>query len=762
MTNIFISYSRKDKAFAGRLTEALQKSELETWIDWEDIPPTADWMDQIHKGIEKADGFLFLLSPDSVASKVCRQEVDHAVKNGKRLIPIVARDVNPNDVHPALAKVNWIYCREDDDFDGAVDKILSAIRMDLSWVEAHKRLQVRALEWGKRKERSLLLHGNDLREAEEMLSTAGQKDPQPTDLQRRYVLESRRRESRTRNIILTISAIVVVCLACATAISIGSSIHATNQANIASTARAVAEDERLIALSNGLSSEALRLHDQGELSRAFLLSVQANQFAETARSKYALFTLLEQNRYLVAALNIPYEWSTGYPPDIRTNTKGDKAVVMVEGGGEDLYMLWDLSTFNQLDIQIFPKGSIVSLDRNSNLLILGDTGEPLNGVLMDVELMDNPLPIGAFGPIQDMIFSRGVVFDEETVEVGKLVLSTCCKSFKSSTGYCDDAAIYAYMKDEPFLQPEYFQVPDSASGNTIELDYDRNSRLFALIKTESGEMQLWEYLNANPSLIDTFYLDGYVPQEGSRGFEFSADSNLIIWLTDENKIIVWDISSRSIRYEYQPDMHVNNLHISPEGTKLALESEDGIHFLSLTESGIQPSGIIFPPGETHAMGFSGSGQVFAIGSFTHIWVWNAISGEEITQIDLTSVVSSEIRNISVSEDGNTIAVGLYTVLPLENPYYIYLVDVQTGVEMGPINGGFTPILSPDNKWLASVKPFDNQSINIWDVDLKNWEARACQVANRNLTHVEWSQYIGNLPYQLTCPNFPNPNQTPPP
>jgi hypothetical protein len=102
MTKVFISYSRKDKVFAGKLTEALEKSELETWIDWEDIPPTADWMDQIHKGIEQTDAFLFLLSPDSVSSKVCGQEVDHAVQNGKRLIPIVVRDVDPNNVHMAV------------------------------------------------------------------------------------------------------------------------------------------------------------------------------------------------------------------------------------------------------------------------------------------------------------------------------------------------------------------------------------------------------------------------------------------------------------------------------------------------------------------------------------------------------------------------------------------------------------------------------------------------------------------------------------
>ena len=37
MTDVFISYSRKDIAFARLLHEALLEKELEPWIDWQDI-----------------------------------------------------------------------------------------------------------------------------------------------------------------------------------------------------------------------------------------------------------------------------------------------------------------------------------------------------------------------------------------------------------------------------------------------------------------------------------------------------------------------------------------------------------------------------------------------------------------------------------------------------------------------------------------------------------------------------------------------------
>jgi len=127
MAKVFISYSRKNIEFAKKLTGELQKSNLDFWVDWEGIPPTVDWWREIEKGIEEADAFLFLISPDSAASKVCGQEIDHAVKNAKRIIPIVAQDVKGEDAPKQLTHLNWIFFREQDDFGAAIQKLLSAI-----------------------------------------------------------------------------------------------------------------------------------------------------------------------------------------------------------------------------------------------------------------------------------------------------------------------------------------------------------------------------------------------------------------------------------------------------------------------------------------------------------------------------------------------------------------------------------------------------------------------------------------------------------
>ncbi len=70
MTDVFISYSRKDKDFVRRLDEALVKHNRDSWVDWKDIPPAADWLKEIYGAIEEANTFVFIVSPDSIVRSI--------------------------------------------------------------------------------------------------------------------------------------------------------------------------------------------------------------------------------------------------------------------------------------------------------------------------------------------------------------------------------------------------------------------------------------------------------------------------------------------------------------------------------------------------------------------------------------------------------------------------------------------------------------------------------------------------------------------
>ena len=196
MTDVFLSYSRKDKAFVQSLHDALHREQREIWVDWQAIPLTADWWQEIERGIEGTNTFVFVISPDSVASDICRQEIDHAVKHNKRLVPIVHREgFEAAKMHPMLSKHNWLFFRQTDDFAHGFEQLTTAIDTDLDQVRIHTRLEVRAIEWKKEgRNPSFVLRGEDLVRSQAWLVQSDQQQPKPTELQREYIRASQTSE----------------------------------------------------------------------------------------------------------------------------------------------------------------------------------------------------------------------------------------------------------------------------------------------------------------------------------------------------------------------------------------------------------------------------------------------------------------------------------------------------------------------------------------------------------------------------------------
>ena len=80
----FISYGRADsKAFAAKLNDHLLAEDLNIWFDFDDIPLGVDYQNQIDDGIEKANNFLFIISPHSVNSVY--QSVPSSIARGRSL-----------------------------------------------------------------------------------------------------------------------------------------------------------------------------------------------------------------------------------------------------------------------------------------------------------------------------------------------------------------------------------------------------------------------------------------------------------------------------------------------------------------------------------------------------------------------------------------------------------------------------------------------------------------------------------------------------
>ena len=167
-TRVFISYSRTDFKAAEGLVIDLEARNFKAYLDKQDIMAGEPWKKELGVLIELADAVLFLVSPDSVSSPMCDWEVNEAERLGKRLFPVLVRDVADNRVPGRLNSLNYALLRDTDDRAAALAMLAEALRTDAEWIREHTRITELAGRWD-RHQRLLeqLLRGEDIRKAEE-------------------------------------------------------------------------------------------------------------------------------------------------------------------------------------------------------------------------------------------------------------------------------------------------------------------------------------------------------------------------------------------------------------------------------------------------------------------------------------------------------------------------------------------------------------------------------------------------------------------
>jgi WD40 repeat protein len=246
--DVFISYSRADRAMVMRFTEGLEARGLRPWVDLRDIPPSAEWFDEVCRAIEAADGVLVMVSRDLAASKVCAKELEHARTTGKRVVPVMVCPTDPAIVPDSLSSLNWIDAT-DGAFDQAIDRTVEALRTDLDHVRSHSKLLVRATEWVRKDaSKALLLRGTEIAEAEGVVASGA--EPRATPVQIRFVQASRAGATRRqRGVVAAVAAALIV--------SVGLSAFAIKQRGEAVEERLRAEEEARIALARQLSAQSL-------------------------------------------------------------------------------------------------------------------------------------------------------------------------------------------------------------------------------------------------------------------------------------------------------------------------------------------------------------------------------------------------------------------------------------------------------------------------------------------------------------------------
>jgi len=506
--SLMISYSRKDKVFVKQLYDSLVArgfSPDDIWVDWEGIPLSADWMAEITKGIQSSNAFIFVISPESVASEVCKKEIEIAVESNKRFIPILHREPGKDaPLHEKISSHNWVFIRDDKELEKMLPALVDAINTDLTWIAQHTRLFNRAKEWdAKGRNDSYLVRGNDLQDAEAFISEgAAGKEPAPTKLHTEYVKASQAYAVKVRRRNQIIAAVVGVALLTLSIFALvqwgiaeQETVRANDNANTAvaeqvradnnaATAKAneqiaieneaIANENERAANSLALASEAIN-QKKSDTQLALMLGLLSIQETEQdgkvlPESKSALFSVLNSP-------NVLYTWQ-------------DEAIV-----------------------------SAAAYDPTGRYIAIGNTNGM--GRLLDTKSRDLVYRIEMTTSINSLAFSpdgtRLAIATDDTAEVWNVQTGEKIYSLAGHDGY---------------------------SIHCIEYSPDGN-----LIATggEDWNVKIWNASNGSLKVTLPSHTDAV------NSVDFSPDGTRLVSGSSDDTVILWDLENNDLLYKFRPD-----------------------------------------------------------------------------------------------------------------------------------------------------------------------------------------------------------------
>lgn len=401
MSDVFISYSRKDADFVRSLHAALESAGRESWVDWEGIPPSAEWMAEIQRAIAAANTFVFVISPHSVQSSVCRDEVEYAATQGKRIVPVVSVETAPESVPVPVARLNWIFFQSKDTFHQSFATLLQALDTDLEHLRSHTRILVRTRAWvDNHEDPSHLLRGSDLEAAEHWLKSSEGKEPPVTPVQARYLAESRRVQAqRQRRLLGGVLVALVVSLVLGTIAYV--------QRNAAIVARDEAERQRRVAVARALATESeLAVGGSGErLVTATLLAVESLRSTATSEGRTAWqrrMALLPRAPYVMSD-NLGATTAGAFNNALDRWVVGTEAGEVVLGNVQDGKVLqrWQAVQSPVRSLAFSPAGDVLAVGARQEIAVWSTAAPSLLA-----RLTPEGTRLDTLGWVRDLLFSH--------------------------------------------------------------------------------------------------------------------------------------------------------------------------------------------------------------------------------------------------------------------------------------------------------------------------------------------------------------------
>ncbi|MCE7983699.1 MAG: hypothetical protein DYG89_21195 [Caldilinea sp. CFX5] len=292
--------------------------------------------------------------------------------------------------------------------------------------------------------------------------------------------------------------------------------------------------------------------------------------------------------------------------------------------------------------------------------------------------------------------------------------------------------------------------------------------------------------------------------------KLAPDASLLATSNVSGTLALWSIEPAHLQRELRPghQAEITALAFTTQGDKLASADDDGIIYLWDAKSGQRSEPLLGHERRIHALAFSPDGKLLASSSCGNevpvcfadvVRIWEVATGYPVGEP--LQARQGYVNTLVFANDNATLASG-------STDYWVIVWDLNTRRELYTHKQHTYEVLSlafsPDNQLLASGGDLGAQddrtgSIILWDVSqgarfgrsfnehdgsvtallfsrdgkmlysggrdgyivihdlqIANWQQRACRLANRNLSALEWRRYVGPArPYHKTCPQWPD-------